>query len=823
MTHRKLVLFFPAAAIALSAALIAGLPDQKEEQPEFEPDYLDAAEHMHKLRAWPYETIDTAAYERAALEKQLRLSKVRHQADGGLEVWDYVGPKDNPGSAGQYNGDGPVSGRVNDIAFQSGLPSSPIYISSPTGGIHESRDGGTSWTPLSDRWEFLNTSCIAFNPSNSNIMLVGMGDYHGFKAVGAIGVMKGTLVSGNWTWVNRGRAAFDGKAVSNIVFDPETPNVVLASSGRGNAGIDGGGKVFRSTDGGDTWAAVIDDLRPWNNVVHGAINPATGRRLYYAIGGGTGNHLMRSADKGRTWKAIATPISANPQRGTDVATSPTEPDTVYLLSSTDMSIWKSRNGGNTWTNLVRPGMTNGFPFGTGALGANYNWSQNYYDWHMICGTHNDMMGRPVDDVYVGLITLAHSADGGMTWNDIGFTYTADAMGNYRTHNDQHCLAFKPGNGYTNLWVGNDGGIYKTTYDPGTGAFAFSPAMNKELYIAEFYKTAWDVQGAQPDFILGGTQDNGSPWSNASPPFWRRNKPFGDGSGSVIGQGVNNAHHYQSAAGYASNNNLSQGGDNILFFLATKDWWDPEPGFDNCNFGRHISAFFPPLAGDPNNPRYTYTASDELWRYDIDEAMPQWRVTTGGQILSSASAVLSITVAKTDGARVYTGSFDGEVWMTTDAGATGGNWTKISDAGVGGNLPNRPVSGIVVNPANKNQVWISMMGASTNARVARCDDTTKPLAMRQWHRLGGNGLPDIPINCIALDPDRPTAVIFVGTDIGVYMTRDGGATWDDIAAWTLGLPNVQINQLQVVGTGANRTLNAGSYGRGIWRVRINHIP
>jgi hypothetical protein len=845
------------------------------ERAEFEPDYQQALKSWEMVRAYPYDRIDTKMYEEAY--KMLKRQKAGNRY-GSVGVWEYIGPKNNHGAEGIYNGDGPVSGRVNAIAFASSAADSPMYIAAPTGGVHESRDGGVTWTPLTDLEESLCASSIAFKPGNPNLMLVGTGDYHGSRQVGAIGILKGTYSGGSWSFVNKGRAEMLGTAVSKVIFDPETPTVALAACGRGSNGV---GKVWRSTNSGDTWTEAIATQRPWNTVKYGAMSPATGRRLYYAVGDGAGDVLMRSSDKGKTWKPIPRPLEMiGDQEGVDIAPSPVEPEVVYLMSGKNKCIWKSENGGNKWARLVEPLVAHGFPFGENA----YNWTQKSYDWFIECGSHLDNMNKPVDDVYVGLITLAHSGDGGQTWTDIGKTYDNAA----ETHNDHHCLAFKPGNGYETMWVGNDGGIYKVTYDPTGPTFAWDRSLNKDLYITQFYKCDWDNKTPQPDTILGGTQDNGTPWSNASPPIWRKNLNFGDGSGSAIGDSIANAHKYQFAGGYGSNWDLSQAGDNVFTFLATKDWWNPVPDYDPCNFGAHRSAFFPPVAVDSSNPRYAYTASDRLFQYDLqrpsanttvtagansdtqtvastadmfvgqqltffndeaayavtvesitnattvvldfiidttDAAHGVWKVTGGKWVETTGKKTLSTTwvtaigVAKSDNAWILTGSLGGEVWRSNNAGSTAGGWSNVS-----ANLPARPVSDIAIHPTDKNKVWITMQGAPNNARVCYTDLSVLPVT---WTLRGqAHGLPPVPANCLCFDPDNPKGKIFVGTDSGVYFSRDGGASFESLtgnSTWAIGLPNVPVTGIKVVGTGATRTLNVSTFGRGIWRLSINFLP
>ncbi|MCA1595992.1 MAG: hypothetical protein LC772_06170 [Chloroflexi bacterium] len=181
----------------------------------------------------------------------------------------------------------------------------------------------------------------------------------------------------------------------------------------------------------------------------------------------------------------------------------------------------------------------------------------------------------------------------------------------------------------------------------------------------------------------------------------------------------------------------------------------------------------------------------------------------------------IAVAPSDSRRIYTGSNQGELWMTTDGGAT---WAPIHTGA--SSLPNRCITSIVVDPHNADSILVGVSGTGTG-HLWRCADTTA--SERTWNDLSGSGgsaLPDIPLDSIAVIPGSADGaagsggqtgrVIYVGTDVGVFRSSDDGQTWSN-ATGPLGLPNVPINDLQYVpGTGY---LNAVTFGRGLWRLKI----
>src|SRR5205823_1950343 len=160
--------------------------------------------------------------------------------------------------------------------------------------------------------------------------------------------------------------------------------------------------------------------------------------------------LWRSSDQGSSGIKLALPTSKVRQRLLDIAASPTDPNTIYLLSIVDKEIWKSTNAGSTWVDIK-----NNFPDGTpGTL--DYNWRQLSYNAYITCSTRAD---NHRDVLYVGLIVLAASTDGGASWQAVGHVFDTDAQGNRLAefHGDQHRAVVNPSDP-NEVLVANDGGV-----------------------------------------------------------------------------------------------------------------------------------------------------------------------------------------------------------------------------------------------------------------------------------------------------------------------------------------------------------------------------
>lgn len=190
----------------------------------------------------------------------------------------------------------------------------------------------------------------------------------------------------------------------------------------------------------------------------------------------------------------------------------------------------------------------------------------------------------------------------------------------------------------------------------------------------------------------------------------------------------------------------------------------------------------------------------------------WENRLGGQVLDgSKNTVQGIAIGSSDGKsgnRICTGAFNGEVWMSDNAG---GRWQKIN-----GNLPAKiSIGAVSVNSHNADDLVIVLLNnRSDGGLVWRCENTTDPSP--NWVDVGqagsSDGLPaTFPVRAIERDIFDPVNCWYVGGDVGVFYTEDSGAHWYN-AGLPLGLPNVPVFQLQV--PEATGMLIATTYGRGV---------
>jgi hypothetical protein len=267
------------------------------------------------------------------------------------------------------------------------------------------------------------------------------------------------------------------------------------------------------------------------------------------------------------------------------------------------------------------------------------------------------------------------------------------------------------------------------------------------------------------------------------------------------------------------------GDLIHGFLATS-------GINGGDRG----GFIPPLVIDPSNSNTLYFGTCRV--YETTNNAQTWTAISP-DVSSAALApdcsnqsqtlpVLStIAIAKGTSNTIYTGSDSGDVEVTKDGGTT---WTSI--AANGGVLPGRAVTEIVVDPASAAgdvayvafSGFASCSGCDGKGHLFKTVNGTAGAAMA-WADISGTitnaKLPDIPVNAIVIDPDDAAHnTLYVGTDIGVFFTTDGGLNWSPLGAAS-SLPNSQILSLTL--HNPSRTLRAAMHGRGVWDINLGAGP
>ncbi len=421
-------------------------------------------------------------------------------------------------------------------------------------------------------------------------------------------------------------------------------------------------------------------------------------------------------------------------------------------------------------------------------------------------------------------TLIRSLDGGATWTEISLNNIAT---NTSIHVDMHAIAFSK-DGST-MYVGNDGGAWKTATPTGTPAAGFWTNLNQNLDITQFYPGV-SIHPSNTGFSMGGTQDNDVQifqGSNGAPMTWASAQIGCDGGFTAIDFSIPSTSYGECE--YVPNIGfpfpiiaVTFNGDGILgngFFANS--------GIDPTDRG----SFIPPLVMDPNTSTTLYFGTCSVWAStdggnSWNSISPDVTTATHPAICpvptapgQPAGTLSTIAAAPGNSNTIYVGSDNGEIEVTSNGGTS---WASIATA----TLPARAVTQVAVDPSAAATAYAVFSGFGTCATF--CTGPTGHVfktvngtagAATTWVDISGTTtkLPDIPVNAIVVDPNDATHnTLYVGTDIGGFFTTDGGVNWSPLGAAS-SLPNAQILGLTL--HNASRTLRAATHGRGVWDLNL----
>jgi photosystem II stability/assembly factor-like uncharacterized protein len=663
-----------------------------------------------------------------------------------------------------------VTGRVTEIVPHP-TNADTIYVASARGGIWKTTDGGDTWTAKSDNADSLAIGSLGISRSNPDTLYAGTGEGNIFYYVttfplGALnesyngsGILKTTNGGATWTTQGGGSAGvFTGACFYRVRVHPIDPNTVLAATSRG---------LYRTTDGGTNWVRLSSGLPSIGASIIGAtdvaFDPVTPATAYAAF---WGSGVYKCTDvKAATpsWSKLAGGLPTVGLRRISIAVAPSAPANLYALIGDDTAnddafkgLYVSSNGGAAWTAVSLPGVQT---------------AESYTNYVAVDA------GSP-DIVYVSGTSLYKAVRSAGTWavSEIG----ADI------HADHHALAGHPTSHQT-IYAGCDGGIYKSI----DGGATWDDSINEGICVTQLEFI--DQHPMLDAVVIAGTQDNGTLQFRNSPAFYH--SADGDGGFCAIDQSDprNVIHTY-----YGSSPERSTQGGNFGTYS------DISPGITGNGL------FYPPLAFDRSTTGNIAFGTDLI---NLDPAQGTSGWPTQVVLPGITGRVSAISYVFKD--LIYAGTSAGEVFRLTQSGSA---WTATAIHG--GALPARWIWGLATPLSDVNTLIVAMAGFGTPAaplaHVWR-GVVASGGASTTWTDISGtasNRLPDIPVNALCIDPTPNT--YYVGTDIGVYRTTDGGSNWQPFST---GLPNVAIYDLQLH-TPTGRLLRAATHGRGLWQRNLD---
>lgn len=675
-------------------------------------------------------------------------------------------------------------------AAVTGVPGKPnlYYMGATGGGVWRTKDGGNTWENISDGYFGGSIGAVAVSEWDNNVIYVGGGEV----------TVRGNVSSGYGMWksVDAGTTwqeigLKNSRHVPRIRIHPKNPDLIYAavlgdlyksSTERG---------VYRSKDGGQTWERIL-----FANADAGAVDltfdPNNPRILYastwrirrtpYSLeSGGEGSALWKSTDGGDTW----TNISKNEGLPgglwgiSGVTVSPVNSNRVWaIIENNDGGVYRSDDAGKTWR----------------LVNKERKLRQRAWYYTRIYADSQDE-----DGVYVMNVQYHKSSDGGKTYE----TYNAP-------HGDHHDFWIAPEDNQR-MVIGDDGGA-QVSFDGGEN---WSTYHNQPT--AQFYRVVTD--DSFPYRIYGAQQDNSTIRISHRSGGW-----FIDEDDWESTAGGESAH----IAPDPENSDIVYGGSYDGFLTrvdhdneqirAINVWPDNPMGHGAEGFKYRFQWNFP-IFFSPHNPNKLYTASNQLhvttnegqtWEIispDLTRNDPSKLGSSGGPITKDNTSVeyyctiFAATESYHEEGVIWTGSDDGLVHVTRDGGK---NWSNVTPAG----MPEwMMINSVEIDPFNKGGMYI----AGTRYKMG---DYAPYLYKTEdygqtWKKITSGISSEHFTRVLRADPSQK-GLLYAGTEAGMYVSFDDGASWQP---FQMNLPMVPITDLAI----KDNNLIAATQGRSFWII------
>ncbi|GMR12897.1 MAG: hypothetical protein BMS9Abin29_1092 [Gemmatimonadota bacterium] len=737
-----------------------------------------------------------------------------------------------------------MAGRVTDIeAVESDFTT--VYVGAASGGVWKSVNAGTTWEPIFEDYGTANIGDIAIFQPNPDIVWVGTGESCTRNSVGwGDGVYKST--DGGETFVNMGLR--DTHHIGEVITHPSDPDIVYVAAQGHLWGYTGERGLYRTRDGGDTWEllgnGLPDDGRTGATDIK--MDPSDPNVLYVAFwerlrqpyrfdSGGPNGGIFKSTDGGDTWAKLTNGLPEGDTGKIGISVSRQNPNIVMAIVEHGYQPQASRGSrGNRGGGAASPEYADMSRLGSGIYRSEdggESWEFiNRYNNRPFYYSHIYIDPNDAEQVYVLAGRANVSEDGGRSFsrNMVGIS------------GDFHALWVHPNNPDI-FYVGNDKGSY-VTYDRG-----MTFTMFDNMDIGQFYAVTADNR--DPYWVYGGLQDNGNwggpsnsrDWNGILNDHWFK---FHSGDGfhttpdpndwrTVYTESQGGNLRRLDAVFRQVGQSITPARNNILnlteFYADLTPVAAPSGGEFGVRGGgenrlprdRFRFNWSSPLILSPHKSTTIYFGGNHLFK-SMDRG-DTWRIispdlSTNDPVLTneeSGGLTRDVTRAETHATLItisespitpgliWAGTDDGRVQLTRD---DGGSWTDVRR-----NIEDVPmglwVSRVTASRFDESTAYLTFDGH-------RSDDF-RPWVLKttdfgaSWESISSNLPTDEPVYVITEDPHNRN-LLFVGTEFGAYVTVNGGGTWSRLMA---DLPTVAIHDLVVHPRDGD--LIAATHGRSIW--------
>ena len=739
----------------------------------------------------------------------------------------------DPAASNSTGGSGLVAGRVTGLAVD--VAHSALYAAGADGGVFRgslTAAGDVSgWTPIADGLPTLSSGDLSYDTATDTLWYATGEANTGATSYVGSGVYRLAAPSTHsFVTTDRvGGTELESTVINKLRFD-DTGQVYAATSRgvyRHAASTASGSWTFLYAPNPTYLPGGADAGAPsaaYKNIVNDvAVQPdGTGKHIIADIawrGGDTYNGFYRSDDRGATWRKTNPGGAINPNEigNAEFSYSADGKKLYTVLESTQLynkgtsnadtvlaGVYVSSNGSvdGPWssiadsTKLANSGSALKQAYGYKGYGPGVQaWYNNFIQVDPADSNH----------VWVGLEEVYETTNGGSTWTTPGpywnFSFPcwsfdpAKNTCSSTTHSDQHAIAL----GLGRVFVGNDGGVYSRPVRGTLDSYGHANDWkdhNAGLGTLQFYSVAVGTVGGKTA-VSGGLQDNGQYLSLTGDT--KAGSPFGGDGGDTLvdprtGRGCNIVAEYTNLAMSVTNNcGVSDG---------------TTPAIRSIDPGDPGARFIAPFTADTSNPDSWLAGGQYVWTQGKGYGISSGSDWTKAFDTGAGHSITAVALQKGKGWVTWCGSCNNAGFARGAATNVNGSWQQVT---LPSGVPNRYLAGVTIDPsdASGKTAYLVVNGFSRRftegpgAGVGHLYRTADGGAT--WSDVSGS-LPDVPASSFVIKG----STWYLGTDLGVVTSSNGGRTWKRIT----GFPYVTVMQLRVAPDG---TLYAATHGRGIWTI------
>ena len=606
---------------------------------------------------------------------------------------------------------------------------------------------------------------IAINPNNHNEIYIGTGETytHGSSVNGLIqrptrgscGIGILKTTNGGLTWTQSLNWSYN--SVRGVWdFKINPLNTNIVYA----ATTEG---VYKTTNAGLSWNLVLNQLM----VMDLEMDKVDTNIIYAGVGNGDSPNkgIYKTSNSGATWAVLLNGLPANTHTGRITITAyPGNNNRVMAVIGnlySTVGVYETTNQGVSWTAKNSP----------------FTEILSYQGWYAegLCYKNND----PTRILFGGVQVFRSVSSGNNILQVSNNGNPGDGI-----HADIHDIISSPLNP-NKIYFCTDGGLYRSDDFGDTYYSCTNGYVTSQFYIGSSSQTDGHL-------LLGGLQDNYSIQYTGTN-YWN---PVVGGDGSF--NAINPLDDQEQYASYQ-----------YLNVFKTFDNWNNGSQIYSHNSSPDIYnnvAFIAPFILCPSSPQTLYAATEELFR--SNNGGGNWFSTSGNIISAVGEPAIAIAVSATNVDSVFVSTAPADtlhnhLWRSTDGGQT---FTNITGA-----LPDRFMRDIAVNPNNSHEVFVALSGFGAGHIFKSVN------AGNTWTDVS-TALPDVPFHCITYVMSNPVK-IFAGSDLGVFVSSDGGSSW---YAFNNNLPDGAM-VFDLVHSPADTSLVAFTHGYGAWKISLADFP